>query len=247
MKMIKRILIACSTFLIWGHIAEAKVTQLNYKATFGIFGKVGTIKNTLTDNGTTYRIDTKVTLAGLARTILGGQVEDYISIGHMENGLMVSDKYTMTSTKKGKVVKKEYLINHKNKSVTKRYRKWVKDKLVKDYTKTLKFYAKDDLLTLYFNIGHAVKEKGKVYHFKAVGLEKQKGKVDITVPSDTKIATYKRDLGKAELYAKALIYQENFRKKKGDILLGIDKDGYIKKSVIKDILLFGDAKLIRIK
>jgi len=230
-----------------GHVVEAKVTQLNYKATFGVFGKVGTIKNRLTQTDTTYRIDTKVKLAGLAKTILGGQVEDYISIGHMENGLMVSDTYTMTSTKKNKIVKKEYHINHKNKSVTKRYRRWVKGKLTKDYTQKLKFYAKDDLLTLYFNIGHAVKEKGKVYHFKAVGLEKQKGKVDITVPNDTKIASYKKDLGKAQLYAKALIYQKNFRKRKGDILLGIDKDGYIKKSVIKDILLFGDAKLIRTK
>jgi len=230
-----------------GHVVEAKVTQLNYKATFGVFGKVGTIKNRLTQTDTTYRIDTKVKLAGLAKTILGGQVEDYTSIGHMENELMVSDRYTMTSTKKNKIVKKEYHINHKNKSVTKRYRKWVKGKLTKDYTQKLKFYAKDDLLTLYFNIGHAVKEKGKVYHFKAVGLEKQKGKVDITVPNDTKIASYKKDLGKAQLYAKALIYQKNFRKRKGDILLGIDKDGYIKKSVIKDILLFGDAKLIRTK
>ena len=245
--MIKSILITCSVFLMLGHVVEAKVTQLNYKATFGVFGKVGTIKNRLTQTDTTYRIDTKVKLAGLAKTILGGQVEDYISIGHMENGLMVSDTYTMTSTKKNKIVKKEYHINHKNKSVTKRYRRWVKGKLTKDYTQKLKFYAKDDLLTLYFNIGHAVKEKGKVYHFKAVGLEKQKGKVDITVPNDTKIARYKKDLGKAQLYAKALIYQENFRKKKGDILLGIDKDGYIKKSVIKDILLFGDAKLIRTK
>ena len=245
--MIKRILIVCSLFLLWGNFAFAKVTQLNYKATFGIFGTVGTIKNVLTQNTNTYKIKTKVQLAGMAKSILGGQVEDYISTGHMENGLMVCDKYTMTSTKKNKIVKKEYDINHKNKSVTKHYRKWVKGKLTKDYTQKLKFYAKDDLLTLYFNIGHAVKEKGKTYYFKAVGLEKQKGKVQITVPSDSKNAKYKKDLGKANLYAKALIYQKNFKKKKGDILLGIDKDGFIKKSVIKDILMFGDATLIRTK
>ncbi len=245
--MIQRILIMCSIFLMLGHVVEAKVTHLNYKATFGIFGKVGTINNILTQNETTYKIDTKVKLAGLAKIILGGQVEDYVSLGHMENGLMVSDTYTMTSTKKNKIVKKEYHIDHENKFVTKRYRKWVNGKLTKDYTQKLNFYAKDDLLTLYFNIGHVVKEKGKTYHLRAVGLEKQKGKVDIIVPSDSKMAMYKKDLGKAHLYAKALIYQKNFRKKKGDILLGIDKDGFIKKSVIKDILLFGDAQLIRTK
>jgi len=64
--------------------------------------------------------------------------------------------------------------------------------LVEDTKKRFSFYAKDDLLTLYFNLGHALRKK-----------------------------------------------------KKGDILLSVDKDGYIKKSVIKDILLYGDAKLIR--
>lgn len=245
--MIKRIFIVSTLLFSMVSPSQAKVTQLNYKATFGIFGTVGTIKNILTQDTKHYKIKTKVQLAGMAKSILGGQVEDYVSIGHMEHGLMVSDEYTMTSTKKNKIVKKEYHINHKNKSVTKRYRKWIKGKLTKDYTQKLKFYAKDDLLTLYFNIGHAVNEKGKTYHFRAVGLEKQKGKVDVTVPSDSKAGRYKSDLGQANLYAKALIYQKNFKNKKGDILLGIDKDGFIKKAVIKDILMFGDAKLIRIK
>lgn len=245
--MIKSILIVCSLCLMLGNVAEAQVTQLNYQATFGVFGKVGIIENRLMQNASTYRIDTKVTLEGLAKTILGGQVEEYVSIGHMENGLMVSDKYVMTSTKKNTIVKKEYYIDHKNKFVTKRSRIWMNRKLKNDNTQKLQFYAKDDLLTLYFNMGHAVKEKGKIYHFKAVGLEKQKGKVDITVPSDNKTQRYKKDLGKAHLYAKALIYQKNFRKKKGDILLAIAPDGYIRKSVIKDILLFGDAKLVRVK
>ena len=245
--MIKRVLIACVLFLVIANIAQAKSIYLNYKATFGVFGKVGTIKNILTENNTTYKIETKVELAGFAKVIMGGQVEEYISVGHMENGLMVSDSYRMTSTKKNQKKIKEYHIDHNQKHVTKRYRKWVKGKLIKDYTQKLDFYAKDDLLTLYFNLGNAVTQKGKTYHFKAVGLEKQKGKVDITVPAENQVAKYKKDLGSAHLYAKALIYQKNFRKKKGDILLAIDEDGFIKKSVIKDILMFGDAQLIRIK
>ncbi len=246
--MIKKLLILVTLFTLMSEVTYAKTTQLNYKATFGIFGTVGTIKNTLTQNAKTYTIKTTVKLAGLAKVIMGGQVEEYISQGHIENGLMISDKYTMTSTKKEKVVKKEYVINHKKKYVNKRYRKWIKGKLVQERKDKLAFYAKDDLLTLYFNLGHAVKEKGKRYLFKAVGLEKQQGKVYITVPSDTKNTSYKKDLGiGAKFYAKALIHQRNFRKKKGDILLAIGQDGFIKKSVIKDILMYGDAKLIRTK
>ncbi len=246
--MLRRIFIAVSLFLFLGSFASAKVTQLDYTATFGIFGTVGTIKNKLTQNRKTYQIETTVIVEGLAKVLMRSPTEHYVSKGHMENGLMVSDSYQMISTKRDKKVSKEYHINHKNKYVTKRYRKWRNGKLITDRTEKLKFYAKNDLLTLYFNLGNAVKKKGKKYIFKAVGLEKQNGEVQITAPSDADAAPYIKDLGQgAKLYAKALIHQKNFRKKKGDILLAVAKDGFISKSVIKDILFYGDAHLTRIK
>ncbi len=237
-------------FLLLGSFASARMTQLDYKATFGIFGTVGTIKNRLIQNNETYEIDTKVTLAGLAKVLMGGQTEHYVSKGHIKDGLMVSDFYQMTSTKRNKKVMKEYRIDHQKKSVTKRVRRWRKEKLVEDQTERLKFYAEDDLLTLYFNLGNAVKQKakGKTYLFKSVGLEKQNGEVQITLPDDMQAAEYKKDLGKdGKIYAKALIHQKNFRKKKGDILLSVAQDGFIHRSVIKDILFYGDAKLTRIR
>jgi hypothetical protein len=248
MDVLRRFFIAGSLFLLLGSFASAKVTQLNYTATFGIFGTVGTIKNKLTQNRKTYQIETTVVVEGLAKVLMRDPTERYISKGHMENGLMVSDSYQMISMKRDKKVSKEYHINHKGKYVTKRYRKWRKGKLVEDRTEKLKFYAKDDLLTLYFNLGTAVKQKGKKYIFHAVGLEKQDGEVEITAPSDAQAAPYIKDLGTgAMIYAKALIHQKNFRKKKGDILLAVAKDGFISKSVIKDILFYGDAKLTRVK
>jgi len=238
------LIVLCSLFL------QAKSVQVNYKGTFGVFGKVGTIYNTIDQNTTNYQIETNVKLAGVAKMILGGQKEHYLSRGHIENGLMVSDYYVMTSAKKDKKVMKEYYIDHTKKKTYKRYRKWKHGKLVKDQKKDLGFYAKDDLLTLYFNMDKYVRAhpKGSVFTVKAVGLEKQKGIVKITVPSPKEIHRYQKDLGsQAAWYAKALIVQENFRKKKGDILLAGSQDGFIQKAVIKDILMYGDAKLIRIK
>ena len=168
--MLRRIFIAVSLFLFLGSFASAKVTQLNYTATFGIFGTVGTIKNKLTQNRKTYQIETTVIVEGLAKVLMRNPTEHYVSKGHIENGLMVSDSYTMISSKQDKKVSKEYHINHKKKYVTKRYRKWRNGKLITDRTEKLKFYAKNDLLTLYFNLGNAVKKKGKKYIFKAVGL-----------------------------------------------------------------------------
>ncbi len=246
--MIRKSLLISLLFMISTTFVMAKTTQINYKATFGIFGKVGTIKNRLTQNKKTYEIDTTVKLAGLAKMLMGGQTEHYVSKGHMKNGLMICDTYVMTTKKKKKKTIKEYSVNHKKKNVTKRVRKWKKGKLVEDKKEILNFYAKDDLLTLYFNMNSVIKDKGKTYMLKAVGLEKQKGKVKITVPNDSQVSSYKKDLGSsADWYAKALIVQKNFKKKKGDILLSVAKDGFIKKAVIKDVLMFGDAKLIRTK
>lgn len=234
--------------VFFGSELTAKVIHQNYQAKFGIFGTVGNIKNKLTKNAKTYQIETRVKLAGVAKMLLGGQQEYYVSKGHMENELMVSDFYEMTSIKGKKKKVKTYTIDHKKKYVTKRYRKWENAKLLKDKTTKLKFYAKDDLLTLYFNLGKAVKEEGKKYNFNVVGLEKQNGKVQITVPSKSQLKPYIKDLGSsATLYAKALIYQKSFNKKKGNILLAIGEDGFIEKSVIKDIMMYGDAVLTRVK
>jgi len=248
MDVSRSIGIVISLFFLLGSVAWAEVTQLNYTATFGIFGKVGTIKNTLTQDSKAYKIETTVIVEGLAKVLMRNPTEHYTSKGHMQNGLMIADTYTMVSTKQNKKVSKEYKIDHKNKYVTKRYRKWRDGKLITDKTEKLDFYATDDLLTLYFNLGTAVKQKGKTYLFHAVGLEKQDGKVQITAPSDAQALPYIKDLGPgAKLYAKALIHQKNFRKKKGDILLAVGEDGFINKAVIKDILFYGDADLTRIK
>ena len=228
----------------------AGVKEIDYRGTFGIFGTVGTIKNRIERKEKSYRIETTVTLAGMAKMLLGGQTERYLSKGHIENGLMVTDYYRMVSRKKGKVTTKEYIIDHRSHSVVKRYKREKGGKVLKSYTKKLDFYAKDDLLTLYFNMDRHIRDHQGQHRFrlKAVGLEKQKGIVQITVATPKEVPAYKEDLGKsASWYAKALIVQKNFRKKKGDILLSADTDGYIRKAVIKDILLYGDAQLERVK
>jgi len=244
--MFKRLLII--TIVLLGTQAWGKVTHVNYLATFGPFGKVGTITNTLTQTANSYKIETRVKLAGIANLLLNGQKEHYISKGHMENGHMVCDFYEMTTLKGSTKKVKTYHINHSKKYVSKQYRRWKNNKLIKDKKERLKFYAKDDLLTLYFNMNHALTEKGKTYHFNVVGLEKQKGKVSIQVPKSTQTKSYQRDLGStADWYAKAGIVQENFKHNKGNILLSVSKDGFIKKAVIKNIMLYGNAELTRIK
>lgn len=244
--MLKKILFV--TLFMSSSILFAKVTHVNYDAKFGIFGTIGSLKTKITKNGRKYKIDTKMALTGLAKRLFSRHRGRYISKGHIRNGLMITDLYQVIERYDDMVVSKEYWTNHKRKKVTLKIKKWKGGKLIENSKKRLKFYAKDDLLTFYFNLDRAITKKGKRYHFKVVGLEKQNGRISITVPSPSKSGSYKKDLGaSANWYAKALVYQKNFRKKKGDILMSVSEDGYIKKAVIKDILMYGDASIVRAK
>ncbi|RLA69405.1 MAG: hypothetical protein DRG09_05820 [Epsilonproteobacteria bacterium] len=230
--------------------SSAQVTKIDYIGTFGIFGKVAMLKTKMTKKSKRYELVTDLEVHGIAKLILDNHEEQHISKGHIVNGLMVSDLYTIKQNRRSKRILKEYKFDHKLKKVSKRVREWKKGKLVKDKKETLKFYARNDLLTLYFNLNNAIKnkEKGKTYLFRSVGLEKQQGKAYITIPNTAQLPKYQEDLGNSALrYAKILIHQHNFRKKKGDILLSVAKDGFIEKSVIKDVLLYGDAKIERVR
>ncbi|MEY3091053.1 MAG: hypothetical protein RL113_1369, partial [Pseudomonadota bacterium] len=138
-KRLKKLWIGLGFFFLFGSSASAQVTHLNYIGTFGIFGTVGKIENQLTQNTNTYEIDTKVPLAGLAKLLLGGQTEHYVSKGHIENGLMVSDFYQMITHKRDKIKSKDYTIDHKKKQIVKRTREWKDKKLVNDKSETLEF------------------------------------------------------------------------------------------------------------
>ena len=248
--MIGRSLMLSILWIFFVSFSSAQVTKIDYVGTFGVFGKVAMLKTKMTKKSSRYELVTDLEVHGIAKLILDNHEEQHISKGHVVNGLMVSDDYTIKQNRGSKKVLKEYTFDHKQKKVTKRVRKWQKGKLVKDKKETLKFYARDDLLTLYFNLNNAIKDKkkGKSYLFRSAGLEKQDGKAYITIPDSTKLPVYKKDLGTTALrYAKILIHQRNFRKKKGDILLSVAKDGFIEKAVIKDVLLYGDARIERVR
>ena len=246
----KKILIYIVLILLSSNWLLAKTINVNYKASFGILGTIATIDNKIIIKKDTYEIDTRLKFKGFAKLLLGTQQEHYVSKGFIKNGFFVSYYYYAMSQKDNRNKLNEYFIDHKTKSITKRRRKWKKGKLYYDKKKDLNFYAKDDLLTLYFNMDKHIKahKNQKNFILNVAGLEKQKGKVKITVATAKDKQKYKNDLGSsASWYAKALIVQKNFKHKKGDILLSVSKDGYIKKAVIKDLVMYGDAVLKRVE
>jgi hypothetical protein len=228
----------------------AEVIKADYTVSYGIFGKIGTATAILKKEDKKYSIDIKLEATGLAKVLSGGRTEHHISTGHIHNGLMVSDLYQVIKSHGKVVINKEYWIDHKRKKITKKYTKYKKGKLITDKTSFLNFYAKDDLLTLYFNLDSAIKNKQKpqTYHFEAVGAERQKGKVTVIIPDKSTLQRYHKEIGNdSAWYATAIIHQKIFSSKEGRLMLGVAKDGITNKAMLKDVIFFGDIRAIRTK
>jgi len=228
----------------------AQTINANYEVSYGIFGQIGTAKALLNKDKKKYSIDIHLEATGLAKVLSGGRKERHISKGHIEQGLMVSDLYQIVKSHDDNVVNKEYWTDHKRKKVIYKRQKFNQGKLVSDKRTVLDFYAKDDLLTLYFNLDSAIKEKGKpkTYLFKAVGAEKQKGNVTVIIPKKNDLPEYLEELGDdSAWYATAIIHQQIFSSQEGKLLLGVAKDGITNQAVLKDVIFFGDIKGVRVK
>ncbi len=228
----------------------AEEIRANFDVSYGIIGKIGTAKAVLKKTNKKYTLEMKLATTGLAKVLSGSRKEHHTSKGHLKNGLMISDWYKVVKSHGNTVVQKEYRVDHKRKKVLKKYKKFKKGKLVSEKNTTLGFYAKNDLMTLYFNLGTLIKNKrkSKTYVYKAVGAERQQGKVTVIIPKKKDLKQLQEDVGTASSwYATAIIHQKIFSSKEGRLMLGIDKDGITDTAVLKDVIFFGDIRAVRRK
>ena len=248
--MFKKFFILFLFFVPYTLFLHGQVISASYDVSYGIFGKIRTAKAILKKSAKKYTIDIRLQATGLAKLLSGGREEHHISKGHIKNGLMVSDLYQVIKSHGDVVINKEYWVDHKKKKIKKKYTKYEKGKLITNRSSYLDFYTQDDLLTLYFNLDTAIKDKTKAhtYLFEAVGAERQKGKVSVHIPSAQELVKYKTELGnESAWYATAIIHQKIFSSKEGRLMLGVAKDGITNKAVLKDVIFFGDIRAVRTK
>lgn len=229
---------------------QAKDIRAEYDVSYGIFGKIGTAKAVLQKGNGQYRIVIELAATGLAKRLSGGRTERHVSTGHIRNGLLVSDSYEVIRNYRRTRVVKRYEIDHTKGVVMKHYQKYKKGKQVDAQKEKLDFYAENDLLTLYFNLDRLLPDKNRpgTYVFKAVGAEKQKGKVSVYIPSAGEKASYIKDLGKgAAWYATVIIHQKIFMSKEGRLQIAVGKDGITQTALLKDLILFGDIRAERVQ
>lgn len=246
MKKFIFIILTFMTFL------NAKTIIATYKVDFGIFGKIGTAKAVLhIGKKGDYKVSIEAKATGFAKVLSGGRIEKYKSEGRVVSGMLVPHEYLGITKTSSKTREKLYIFEHQNKKI-KMLKFTIKNGKVAKSQEYLKYYADNDILSLFFNIRKYLdnfKFKGKKVLY-AVGANKKNGRVDLIAPVGKELERLKSDLGRKKgHFLKVFINQKIFASKRGELFLDINDDGICTKAVLKDVILFGDIRgeLVKLK
>ncbi len=237
------VLIALLAIALWGKSIEAE-----YKVEYGVFGRVAKSIAKLDQNQTNYKIEIVAQATGFAKVLTGNRKEIYESSGKVVNGKLVPIHFVKKRSRRGKVSIKFFDFDHGRKKVYVHKEIYKNGKLIaKSKPSALPYYAKNDLLTLYFNIIDTLRSKSGPQLFHAVGADRKTGRVDIIIPTGKELEKLQHLLKEEGFYFIAIIHQKIFASKDGKLFIVAGKDGIAKKAVLKDVIMFGDivGKLVR--
>ncbi len=237
-------------FIFFSPLLHAKELAADYSVEFGIFGQVGKVHATLTSDQNYYMLDANVSAQGIARAVTDDLKERHISKGHISKGFLVTDMYQMIKSFGPYTSTTIYRVDHQKKKVTRQYKKWKYDQQIINDTDNLDYYAKDDLMTFFLNLSEHIKEKytPKKYQFKAIGEDRKNGRVDITIPSKKALKEIINFVGEGQegdWYSTVVMHRKLYHSKQGELDVRIGKEGLVEKAVLKDLIFFGDVRIIK--
>lgn len=232
-------------------VLHAQKIEASYRVEFGVLGDVARAHATLSASDTFYVIDANVTVVGnIARAVTKNLKERHISKGHIENTLLVTDMYQMIKSYGEYTSTTIYMVDHKSKRVTRQDIKWKRGEEILNEKVRLGYYSTDDMMTLFLNLPKYINDKftSKDYRFKAVGEDRKNGRVDIQIPSKNALKDIQKSVGKGnntDWYATVVMHRKLYHSKKGELDVRIGKEGLVDKAVLKDLIFFGDVRIIR--
>lgn len=245
-------------------VLNAKTIMATYKISYGIFGELGIAKTTLElFEDKTYKIKVHAFATGFAKFLSSNKEEFYESYGVIKDNLLIPNKYITISNNDYKKRKKTYTFDYNKNQIT--LEKYEKKMIIKydenlqkkeswetNYSKEFSnYFTSNDLLSLFFNITQVVPsfEKGNNYTFKAIGANKENGKLDIIIPKKEAYKELEESLNTKNKKFIVSINQKIFSSSNGELFISLNKDGFCDKAVLKDVLIFGDitGEMIKFK
>ncbi len=236
--------------IVFAPLLHAQETAADFRVEYGIFGQVGKAHAILRTYDKYYMIDANVSAMGIAKAVTDDLKERHISKGHISEGVLVTDMYQMIKSFGPYTTTTIYRVDHTKKSVTRQYKRWKYGQLRINETVRLDYYGKDDLMTLFLNLPVHIKEKQrpKKYQFIAVGEDRKNGRVDITIPSKKDLKEIIDFVGKGQegdWYSRVVMHRKLYHSKQGELDVRIGKEGMVEKAVLKDLIFFGDVRIIK--
>jgi len=224
--------------------------ESSYKITFGLLGTLGNANTILSKSDKSYYIRMEAYTVGLAKTLSNNRKEVYESRGKIVNGILLPSEYKKTRINNSYTKTKKFTFDHNNKKVYLEKNHYEFETNSSTNSKeTYKFYAQNDILTLYFNILELIQNKSdNKMVFYAIGGKEENGRIDVEKlqgEKKQKVLNF-LEVSKSETVLKVTINQKIFSSKNGELFLSIDKDNLCSLAVLKDVILFGDIKGSRI-
>lgn len=236
----------------------AKKIDATYHITYGIVGEVGVAKaKFITKDDNTYLINIEANSTGFAKSLSGGRNELFKSEGRVfKSGRLEPKTYTHVTTRMKKksgfildpskwekvLSKKENVSTFHEDKITERRIKSLDGEILKDKTKTLKYFVKDDLLSLFFNFKIRSNDFNitKTTDFYAVGADKKDGKLEVKpMLKKDQLELFGDESGHNFI---AIINKPVFSSNKGELYIKLNDAGIATAAVLKDVLFFGDIK-----
>jgi len=231
--------------LIIAVLSYSSSISATYIAKYGLFGTVAKATGFFEKNETDYIIKTHSKLVGIAGVLSHHLQNDYISIGKVKNDILYPTKYITIRKNSKKIVKTIYIF-HKNYIQKIRFKN---NKL--DLNSTVSYYANQDILSLYFNLQHFIKNFNKKYIFYALGGRHKDGKIEVSFPKGEELKKIQREFDNTKgIYIKANLFNKIFAGDKGILYLVINPNNWVTlKGMVKNVLKIGDLKgrLVNIK
>lgn len=218
----------------------------DYDIEYGWFKELGEAKATLAVNGQNYHIKIEAKTKGLAKFLSSGREEAYESYGVVTAQGYLPTKFVQFKRWSDKAERTTYLFNHSAKTVQKIKEKYEDGVLVDKDSEPNKYYADNDILTLYFNISddfRSMKQGAqKLYH--AVGANPKDGRVDLIIPNGAKLGEIKETFEgvRGSSYAVVYINQPIFSSERGELWIAFNGQNDCERATLKNVILFGDIR-----
>ncbi len=221
----------------------------DYEVGFGIFGTIGKAHCELLVDSGTYKIKVKVDSKGIAK-LFSDREEIYESTGLIKDNLLVPTIFAKSRSWDDRSDSKKYFIDHKAKKVAVT-RTVIKDGKSLAKHSTLPYYAKNDILTLFFNLDQITKDSNLTNWLRvsAIGAKRDNGEIDLKLPNRKEKELMRELLGVENRLMLVTLNKKIFSSQNGEFMIDIDKNHMCDRFILKDVILGGDlyGKLIDYK